>query len=498
MPPSLPTVSVLMGLYNYEQYVGRALESALAQDYPSELVEIIVVDDGSTDGSAAVVREIAARHPGRVKLVQQDNGGYIAATNRAMAEATGELLALLDADDVWLPHKLTRQVRELRERPRLALVFSDMVVVDSSELVVAPSLVGALGELPGDAFARVLYANVATQASIVIRASLRELVHPIPEGIPYADWWLALRAAQVGEIDYVREPLALYRQHGANLTGGATGAAGVREHRKEVSFQLWCLRHLELDRLAPEAIAFVWSGVEEHARMALQAGGSYFVQPAEVDPDGPAHADALLARAEQLAAAGDLHGEALATLRALAWDPFRVGLRERLSGAVERAQAAAARPHPLEGARGFVVIVDAEELLAGDEAMLAYAQAMRGSELITLAIDATRLEPEAAARELHGLVERCELGGREDIDLLAVVGPCDAAQRHRMEAGVHARYTTQEGGEGERREGERDRPTFTPDTLQSLRAYAQSAVLLGPEAARRSVAQEALLGPLLA
>ena len=62
----LPTVSALMAAYNYEQYVGRAIESALAQDYPPELLEIIVIDDGSTDSTAEIVRGLAAAHPGRV------------------------------------------------------------------------------------------------------------------------------------------------------------------------------------------------------------------------------------------------------------------------------------------------------------------------------------------------------------------------------------------------------------------------------------------------
>ncbi len=106
MPHSLPTVSALMGAYNYQQYVARAIESALAQDYPPELLEVIVIDDGSTDHTAEIVAEIAERNQGRVRLISQANGGYIAATNRAIAEADGELLALLDADDIWLPDKI--------------------------------------------------------------------------------------------------------------------------------------------------------------------------------------------------------------------------------------------------------------------------------------------------------------------------------------------------------------------------------------------------------
>ena len=481
MPPSLPTVSVLMGAYNYEQYVGRALESALAQDYPSDRMEIIVVNDGSTDRTAEVVAEVAARHPGRIRLIDQENGGYIAATNRAMAEAQGELLALLDADDIWLAHKTRRQVELFTGRPGLGLVFSDMTIVDENEFVVTPSLVGALGDLPGAAFARVLTANVATQSSIMVRASLRELFAPIPAAIPYADWWLTLRAAQVAQIDYIREPLALYRQHGANLTGGVSGSASVREHGKEVAFQLWCLRHLPLDTVAAHEVTMIWGGVEEHARRAMQAGGSFFAAltppPTAQERNEAAH-NLELARERGLA--GDLDGEVRLRLRALAWDPFAVGARQELEHSVERARVAAARPHPVAGARGFVVVADAEALLSSDDMMFAYAQELAGSELITLAIDATRLAPEVAERELQALVARCGLAERDDIDLLAVVGEFDAAQRYRFES-CRARALCPSG----HRPAAGGATGIRPAALAQLRAYAQDACLLGPESARR-------------
>jgi hypothetical protein len=467
-----------MGAYNYARYVGRAIESALEQDYPSELMEIVVVDDGSTDNTAEVVNDLVASHPGRIKFVQQANGGYIAATNRAMAEAGGELLALLDADDVWLPYKVRRQVELLQARPALGMVFSDMVVVDGEEATVRPSLIGELGELPQRAFARILFQNVATQSSIMIRRSLRELFHPIPAGIPYADWWLTLRAAQVSEIDYVREPLALYREHGANLTGGVSGgAAGVREHRKEVAFQLWALRHLPLDSLTPDELQFVWSGVEEHARAVLSSAGSFFVAPADPDSEGAAIADARVAQADAAREFGDLEAEASLALAALAWDPFRVGARDRFMGAVDRATAALAVPHPLEGSRLFVTLADAEELIADDDMLRSYAEAMGGSELVTLAIDATRLEPDVAAQKLQALTERCGLGEREDIDLLAVVGARDAAQRHRMVSGSRARYRRSENGT------DGGPPVFTPASLTTLRGFAQTSSLLGQAAA---------------
>lgn len=475
VPPSAPTVSVLMGAYNYAQYVGRAIESALEQDYPADRMEIVVVDDGSTDDTPQIVSELAERHPGRIKFVQQANGGYIAATNRAMSEAGGELLALLDADDVWLPYKVSRQVALLQSRPKLGMVFCDMVVVDGNEMTLRPSLIGQLGDLPQRAFARILYQNVATQSSIMIRSALREYFDPIPAGIPYADWWLTLRAAEVSEVDYIREPLALYREHGANLTGGISGGPrAVREHRKEVAFQLWALRQLPLDSLSPDDLAFVWSGVEEHARGVLAAAGSYFMAPADTDPEGAATADACLAQADAALADGNLASEAMLALRALAWDPFRVGAKDRFDEASARAKAALAVDHPLAGSRMFVALADAQELLAGDDMLEHYAEAMGGSELITLAIDATRMAPDDAARELQALIERCGLAGRADIDLLAVIDERDAAQRHRMRSGARAVYRRAADGGPSPDGGPR---VFTPESLGELRAYAQRTLL---------------------
>lgn len=469
-----------MGAYNYAHYVGRAIESALAQDYPPELLEIIVIDDGSPDNTAEVVGGFVERHPGRVRLIRQANAGPTAATNRAMSEATGDMLCLLDADDVWLPSKVRRQVELMQARPDVGLVFCDMALVDGDERPTGKAQLAQLGGLPQRVFPRVLFANVATQSSIMIRASLRELFDPIPVEIPYADWWLSLRAAQVSELDYVHEALALYRQHGANLTGGVTGAAGVREHRKEVAFQLWALRHLPLEQLTPSEMLYVWSGVEEHAREVVMSAGSMFVELAAVDDAGRARADELLCQADELRAEGDFVAEAALTLRALAFDPFRVGAHNRLAVTAARAAAAPALPHPLPGARGFVVLTDAEELLADDDMMLAYVDGLSGSAIITMAIDASRMPVQSVSQDLQALVDRCELGDRHDIDLIAVTGSLDAAQRRRLLRAVHARYRREDDELGEL-------PAFTPASVGELREFARTAARLGLDTARRSL-----------
>lgn len=449
MPPSLPTVSVLMGAYNYEQYVARAIQSALDQDYPPELLEVIVVNDGSTDGTGDIVQELAERNRGRVRHIRQTNGGYVAATNRALSEARGDMLALLDADDVWLPHKTRTQVDAMLARPELGMIFGDMIVVDADERQLRPSCLPPLGDLPPRMFARAFFQNIATQSSIMIRGSLREHFDPIPDGIPYADWWFTVRCAEFAQVDYIRQPVALYREHGSNLTGGAMGERAVREHRKMVAFQLWFLRNLPLDRLWPEELTYVWRGVEDHARRLVHSAESFFATLTEVTDEHRAQVAPALAEADRLHELGDVTNEARAVMRALAWDPYRYDVRKRLLETVTRAQRAAEAPDPLRGARDFVVLADAEDLLAEPTLLLRYAEAVADSPVITLAIDASRLPPETAEVQLHALLQRSGADALEDVDMLAVVGEQDPTQRFRMLSGASVRLRPDGAGAGD-------------------------------------------------
>src|ERR1051325_8123716 len=105
-----PLVSIIVPVCNGESSIADALASALGQTYKT--VEVIVVDDGSRDRTREIVEAIA-RRDGRVRLVTQDNRGVAAPRNRALADATGDLVAPLDADDLWDPQKIERQVRRM-------------------------------------------------------------------------------------------------------------------------------------------------------------------------------------------------------------------------------------------------------------------------------------------------------------------------------------------------------------------------------------------------
>jgi hypothetical protein len=425
----LPSVDVLMCAYNYGRYVERALLSALSQQYPAERLRVIVVDDGSTDDTAAIVSEVAKRHPGRVLLISQANGGLRAAMNRALGEATADLVALLDADDVWLPEKTQVQVQALQREPELGMVFCDMTVVDGEEQPVRPSQVGNIPPFPREALPWLLVQNVATQSSILIR---RELARPLPEGITYSDWWLALCAAEVAQVAYLPEKLALYREHGANLTSSVTGTAAVREYRKEIRFHLWTLRHLAIERLSPVEIQQVWQAIEFKAQRAVQANGSLLVELVGPDEVDAAESERLRAASAEAAEHGDLGASLVLLCRSLAWDPLAVGGRVELDVAIQLLNQSDAEPDPFADAGGFVVLVRVDELLADDSLLARYAEAVMGADGVTLAIDATRMPADEAEAKLQDLLARLGLDTREDLDLLAVIGDRGEAHRHRM------------------------------------------------------------------
>ena len=119
-------VSVIIPTYNRRELVQRAIDSVLAQTHPVD--EILVVDDGSTDGTGEALR---ARYGERIRYHRQDNAGVSAARNTGMALATGRYFALLDSDDLWLPEKTARQVGWLDAHPEFGMVLCDVVRVDA-------------------------------------------------------------------------------------------------------------------------------------------------------------------------------------------------------------------------------------------------------------------------------------------------------------------------------------------------------------------------------
>ncbi|MFU8831345.1 MAG: glycosyltransferase family 2 protein [Wenzhouxiangella sp.] len=124
-------VSVIIPVFNGAEHIGRALESVCRQTYPTSHLEVIVVDDGSTDGSAKLAASFTDRLP-NLQLLVQPNRGVAAARNLGLSICTGELIAFLDCDDEWLPEKVAAQVGVIRADPTLGLVHCGCVFVDTA------------------------------------------------------------------------------------------------------------------------------------------------------------------------------------------------------------------------------------------------------------------------------------------------------------------------------------------------------------------------------
>ena len=126
----MPRVSITIPTFNCARFLGRAIDTALAQTYAD--YEIIVVDDGSTDDT----REVLARFGDKIRYVYQPNGGLSSARNLALSHAGGELIAYLDADDMWYPHRLEAQVAFLDAHQECGFVHSDVTIIDEADRVV--------------------------------------------------------------------------------------------------------------------------------------------------------------------------------------------------------------------------------------------------------------------------------------------------------------------------------------------------------------------------
>ena len=204
MSAEAPRVSVVVPVKDGERYLAEALDSALAQRGPS--FEVVVVDDGSTDGTA----EIAGRYGDRIRYVRVDHGGAAAARNHAIGIARGELLAFLDADDVWTSGRLALLVAALDADPTVEVVAGHVVNFASPELSAEEVAGVRVGDEP--------LAGDIPSATVMRRAAF-ERVGPFSREVGHLEWaeW-SIRARRAGLVKtMLPEVVARRRVHTANV-----------------------------------------------------------------------------------------------------------------------------------------------------------------------------------------------------------------------------------------------------------------------------------------
>lgn len=220
---SAPAVSVIIPCYNAERYIGATIASVLAQDQPG--MEIIVVDDGSSDGSVALVRSSFPE----VRVEQQANAGVAAARNTGLALARGEWVAFVDADDVWLPGKLAAQFAQMRALPGCRMSYTAWQVWPSAEPLPDSAMLAQLAAVADDSarwsgasgwiYPQLLLDCVVWTSTVLAERSLFEETGGFDTGLRIGeDYDLWLRASRLTPILRVARPYALYRMHPASIT----------------------------------------------------------------------------------------------------------------------------------------------------------------------------------------------------------------------------------------------------------------------------------------
>ncbi len=207
-----PSISAVVAAYQAEEWIAETLETILGQTRPPD--EVVVVDDGSTDGTA---RELE-RFAGRVRVVRQPNGGCPAAFNTAFREARGDFVAMCGADDIWAPQKLEWQAQAMQAHPEADVLFGHAAVV--GRLQGEYSKPPASGLLDNDVLTEALFrVNCICAPSVVIRRSLFERLGPFVEDFGADDYEYWFRCLRAGARFYFDPRVLLqWRQHDSNLS----------------------------------------------------------------------------------------------------------------------------------------------------------------------------------------------------------------------------------------------------------------------------------------
>jgi glycosyltransferase involved in cell wall biosynthesis len=263
-------VSVVVPCFNGARFIREAIDSALGQTYGD--VEIVVADDGSTDESAAIV----ASYGDRVRGLRQANAGPSAARNLALRAATGEYVALLDADDRYHPQKLERQVAVLRARPDVSAVYCGWRFVDGDGRELPER---GWPRVDGDLLQRLVLGNLFHPVAVVLRREVVDAAGGFDERCPVnEDWNLFLRASRQGaRWASVDEALCDYRIHPGQSHERLALVHGVAREILERFFSDPGLPHAIrlLEQFAHEA-ADLRAAAELHAAGATAEGDVAF------------------------------------------------------------------------------------------------------------------------------------------------------------------------------------------------------------------------------
>lgn len=273
------TISVLIDSYNYGHFIEEAIESVLKQDFPREKMEILVVDDGSTDDT----KERVSKYDDRVQYLYKPNGGQASAFNFGLERVNGEYVALLDADDYWLPSKLRKVVDKFEKNPRAGLVYHRFREYLSE---TGEWREGTLNDISGEVAKdrKKILQYTATQTSgLTFRTRVVREILPLNEAMTIqSDGLLAALAIFLAPVVAIPEALAVYRIHAQNLYCHSAAGVDVQRQRRRLAtlrvlldeMDLW-LKRRGFDLQEPAILAFRrrWQLLYEKEEFLLEPPG---------------------------------------------------------------------------------------------------------------------------------------------------------------------------------------------------------------------------------
>jgi len=254
-------VTLLVPAYNYGRFITQALDSLLSQTLRD--MELIVIDDASTDETPRIVAQYAS--DARVRVVRHEqNQGHIASYNEGLAMARGNYIGIVSADDYCLrPDALERQVAVFAENPRVGMVYSAHLMLDPDGHMTTVAHGAADAVRSGfDEFRSLLWGNYILHSGVLLKREVQSALGPYDPELPQSgDWDLWLRASAGYDVGYIAEPLYVYRLHRSNMQSrGISPAQQAQQNARTLA--------KGFAALPPDAPADLWhvrAGAVQHA-----------------------------------------------------------------------------------------------------------------------------------------------------------------------------------------------------------------------------------------
>jgi len=341
-----PLVTAVMTAFDDAAFVDRAVASALGQrGLPEHAIEIVVSDDGSTDGTIELLEAMGPP----VRVLRQQQLGPSVGMHRAIAAARGRYVSMLDADDEWKPNKLARALEIFERRPEVGLVYGDTEHVDADGRTIAPSHFAVNGLVPpvGRVLGRFIECNYAGTTSITLPTEVARSIPATPDWAWCRDWWVATMVAQTHELDVVDDPVTRYRLHGSNLSShdAARPEKTLGLIERDLRVRRIFMRSLDLADTSLDELATAWKRHVHHVGVLDAHGRGPAATILPVSADDRAEAVDALREARALLGA-DPVAAGHAAFKALGADPFSADAQELFERAREWAAATPAAPRP--------------------------------------------------------------------------------------------------------------------------------------------------------